>query len=176
MDVATFAGGCFWCLEAPYTHEPGVVGVLAGYMGGHVEHPTYEQVCTETTGHREVVTVWFEPQKVSYQRLLDVFWLQIDPTDPGGQFADRGHQYTTAIYVYSDDQRAMAEDSKEKLEDSGMFDQPIATAIENATLFYPAEDYHQQYYQKEAEHYKRYSIGSGRAGYLEHHPLKRERG
>lgn len=171
-EVATFAGGCFWCLEAPFVHQPGVYGVLAGYMNGHRDWPTYQQVTTGVSGHREVVQVWFNPEEVTYQQLLDIYWLQIDPTDPGGQFADRGEEYRTAIFVHSSEQERLAEASKEQLELSGRFDLPIATEVLPAQDFYPAEDYHQHFYEQRPDYYQQYKAGSGRAGYLEQHPLK----
>lgn len=172
-EVATFAGGCFWCLEAPFEHEPGVLGVVAGYMGGRRPNPTYAQVCTGVTGHREIVQVWFDPNIISYQRLLDIFWLQIDPTDPGGQFTDRGEEYQTAIFTHTNEQAMLAEESKEKLALSGTFSEPIATEIINESTFYPAEDYHQQYYLQKPTRYQQYNQGSGRAGYIKQHPLKK---
>ena len=164
---ATFAGGCFWCMEPPFENLEGVAEVVSGYSGGPEENPTYQEVSAGTTGHREVVQVVYDPARVSYEELLDVFWRQIDPTDPGGQFADRGNQYETAIYYYDDEQKRLAERSRDELAASGRFDKPIVTEILPAGPFYPAEDYHQDYYKKNPTHYKRYRKGSGREGYLE---------
>lgn len=167
LSRATFAGGCFWCMEPPFENLEGVVEVVSGYSGGPEENPTYQQVSAGMTGHREVVQVVYDAAKVSYEELLDVFWRQIDPTDPGGQFADRGNQYETAIYYHDDEQKAQAEASRDALSRSGRFDKPIVTEIVAAGPFYPAEDYHQDYYKKNSTHYKRYRQGSGREGYLE---------
>jgi peptide methionine sulfoxide reductase msrA/msrB len=166
-ETATFAGGCFWCMEPPFEKLDGVIAVTPGYSGGEEKDPTYQQVCSGETGHVEAVQVVFDPKKVSYQELLEVFWRQIDPTDPGGQFADRGSQYQTAIFYHDDDQRRLAEKSKKALAASGLFSKPIATRIEPYTTFYPAEDYHQDYYEKNPVRYKAYRQGSGRQGYLE---------
>lgn len=165
-EVATFAGGCFWCLQGPFEKTEGVKDVTVGYTGGNVENPSYEQVTTGRTGHREAVQVLFDPQKVSYKSLLDIFWRQIDPTDPGGQFADRGEQYKTAVYYHSDDQKRTALESKEELGASGRFSAPIATDVLPAAQFYAAEEYHQKYYLKNPEYYRRYKVGSGREGYI----------
>ncbi len=166
-EMATFAGGCFWCMEPPFEKIDGVISVTPGYAGGEEENPTYQQVCSGETGHVEAVQVVFDPEKVSYQKLLEVFWRQIDPTDPGGQFADRGPQYRTAIFYHDDDQRRLAEKSKEALAGSGRFDKPISTRIEAYTTFYPAEDYHHDYYEKNPVRYQAYRQGSGRQGFLE---------
>ncbi|RMG66424.1 MAG: peptide-methionine (S)-S-oxide reductase [Calditrichaeota bacterium] len=167
LAVATFAGGCFWCMEPPFEELEGVVEVVAGYTGGHVANPTYEQVCSGTTGHYEAVQVTYDPERVSYRQLLEVFWRNIDPTDPGGQFADRGPQYRTAIFYHDEAQRREAEASRKALEESGLFDRPIATQILPAAPFYPAEAYHQDYYKKCPLPYQRYKVGSGRAAFLE---------
>jgi peptide methionine sulfoxide reductase msrA/msrB len=142
------------------------VEVRAGYTGGRIPRPSYEQVSTGKTGHREAVQVRFDPAKISYRELLEVFWRNIDPTDAGGQFADRGEQYQTAIYCYNEEQRRQAEESKAALDRSGTFNRPVVTRIEPAAEFYPAEEYHQGYYLKNAQHYKRYKSGSGREGFL----------
>lgn len=163
---ATFAGGCFWCLEGPFDQLEGVLTTTAGYTGGQVPNPTYEQVSSGTTGHAEALEVTFDPSKVIYEQLLDVFWRNIDPTDPHGQFADQGSQYRTAIFYHSEDQRRLAEASKEALAQSGKFDRPVATTIAPAGAFYPAEDYHQEYYKKYPFRYQLYREGSGRATYL----------
>lgn len=164
--LATFAGGCFWCMEAPFEKLPGVSAVISGYTGGQVVDPTYKAVCSGTTGHAEAIQVHFDETRVSYADLLQVFWRQIDPTDEGGQFADRGNQYRTEIFVHDDAQRAAAEASKQALAASGRFDEPIVTPISTAVTFYAAEEYHQDYYKKNESDYKRYRKGSGREGYL----------
>jgi peptide methionine sulfoxide reductase msrA/msrB len=171
---ATFAGGCFWCMVQPFATLDGVRGVVAGYTGGHAENPTYEQVCTGKTGHCEAVQVAYAPAVVPYRRLLDVFWDQVDPTDPSGQFADRGSQYRTAIFYHDEDQRKAAEESKAALERSGRFKKPVATQILPASAFYPAEEYHQDYHKKNPERYERYRVGSGREAYLRKQRLTRE--
>jgi peptide methionine sulfoxide reductase msrA/msrB len=165
--LATFAGGCFWCMEPPFEHLDGVLEVLSGYTGGSEVDPTYQQVSSGRTGHLEAIQIRFDSERVSYQDLLDVFWRQIDPTDDGGQFADRGSQYATAIFVHDEEQRKLAEASKEALAESWKFDRPIVTAIVPAGPFYPAETYHQDYYEKNPTHYKMYRKGSGREGFLE---------
>jgi peptide-methionine (S)-S-oxide reductase len=167
--LATFAGGCFWCMVHPFDRIPGVLAVVSGYTGGHVPHPTYEQVTTGTTGHREAVQITFDPEVVSYEALLDVFWRQIDPTDPDGQFVDRGPSYRTAIFYHDDVQRQLAEASKAALAGSGRFSRPIVTEILPAGPFYPAEAYHQDFYRKAPDHYARYRAGSGRDLFLERH-------
>ncbi|MDN7225721.1 peptide-methionine (S)-S-oxide reductase MsrA [Planococcus liqunii] len=166
-EKATFAGGCFWCMVKPFDSYEGIESVVSGYTGGHVENPTYEQVCSETTGHYEAVQITFQPDVFPYEKLLEVFWSQIDPTDAGGQFFDRGQSYQTAIFYHSEEQRIAAEQSKHDLENSGKFSKPIATKILEAKPFYLAEGYHQDYYKKNPAHYNRYSVGSGRAGFIE---------
>ena len=166
VQTATFAGGCFWCLEQPIEALDGVQNVVSGYAGGHVENPTYQQVLSGTTGHREAVQITFAPQMISYEQLLDIFWRQIDPTDAGGQFADRGEQYKTAIFYHDETQKALAEESKRQLDASGKFDRPIATEILPFTDFYAAEEYHQDYYTKCPLNYESYKWGSGRAPFL----------
>ncbi|WP_277093000.1 peptide-methionine (S)-S-oxide reductase MsrA [Alicyclobacillus mali (ex Roth et al. 2021)] len=166
-ERATFAGGCFWCMVKPFDQWPGVIRVVSGYTGGHQENPTYEEVCSGTTGHVEAVQITFDPTVFPYERLLDVYWQQIDPTDAGGQFVDRGSSYRTAIFVHSEEQRKIAEASKRRLEESGRFDRPIVTPILDATPFYPAEAYHQDFYRKQPEHYRAYRSGSGRDAFLQ---------
>ena len=166
-DIATFGGGCFWCMESPYDRLPGVIRVIPGYTGGHTKNPTYEQVCTGTTGHAEAVQITFDPKKISYETLLDVFWHNIDPTTKNQQFADFGTQYRTVVFYHSDEQRRLAESTKKRWDKSGIFGAPIVTEITPASAFYPAEDYHVCYYKKNPGHYERYRRGSGRAGYLE---------
>ncbi len=164
--AALFAGGCFWCMETPFEKLDGVLQVLSGYSGGPEKNPSYEQVSAGSTGHRETVKVTYDPAKITYEALLETFWRQIDPTDAGGQFADRGSQYRTAIFYGTEEERKAAETSKAALGSSGRFAGPIATEILPASEFYPAEDYHQDYYIKNHDHYMRYRIGSGREGYL----------
>lgn len=165
-ETATFGGGCFWCMEGPFKQLPGVASVTSGYSGGTVAHPTYEDVSSGRTGHAEVIQIVYDPAKVTYDQLLDVFWRNIDPTDPGGQFADQGSQYRTVIFTHTEAQRQAAEASEQKLAASGKFDQPIVTEITPAVPFYPAEDYHQGYSEKNPLQYNRYKQGSGRAGFL----------
>jgi peptide methionine sulfoxide reductase msrA/msrB len=167
MEKATFAGGCFWCMESPFEELEGVREVLAGYTGGHKEDPTYEEVTTGKTGHYEAVQITFDPEVISYSELLDVFWRQINPTDIRGQFADRGEQYKTAVFYHSDEQKRLAEESKEKLQTSGKFQNTIVTEILPASTFYVAEEYHQDYYKKSPVRYKLYRAGSGRETYLQ---------
>ncbi len=167
MKKAIFAGGCFWCMEPPYERLKGVKEVEVGYTGGKKVNPTYEEVSSGTTGHLEAVEVTYDPKVVSYSALLDVFWRSIDPTDAGGQFADRGRQYESVIFYVDEQQRQEAERSKAALSESGRFDKPIVTAIKKATTFYKAEDYHQHYYQTNSTHYKNYSVLSGRVPFLE---------
>lgn len=166
-ETATFAGGCFWCMEPPFEKLDGVKDVIAGYTGGRVENPSYEDVSAGYTGHYEAVQITFDPAVISYPELLEVFWRNIDPIDRGGQFADKGTQYKTAIFYHSNMQKDEAEISKLALANSGKFKEPIATLILPAVKFYKAEEYHQDYYKKNAAHYNRYKVGSGRAGYIE---------
>ena len=161
-SLATFAGGCFWCMVKPFDRYDGVLSVVSGYTGGDVENPSYELVCTNTTGHREAVQITFDEEIISYEELLDIFWRQIDPTDSGGQFFDRGESYQTAIYYHTPDQQRLAEKSKSELDASGKFDKPIATEIRAVKPFYKAEEGHQNYYMKNPTHYNRYAVGSGR--------------
>ncbi len=167
LEKAVFAGGCFWCMEPPFESLDGVKEVVSGYTGGHKEDPTYEEVSTGVTGHAEAVMVIYDPAKVSYEKLLEVFWQNIDPTDPGGQFVDRGSQYRTAVFYLTERQKALALKSREELAKSGRFKKPIVTEILPASRFYPAEGYHQDYYMKNPERYKYYSSGSGRDRFLE---------
>jgi len=167
LAEATFAGGCFWCMEPPFDKLAGVVSTTSGYTGGQVKNPSYEQVSAGGTGHAESVRVVYDPAKVSYQKLLDVFWHNVDPLDAAGQFCDKGHQYRTAIFYHDDEQRRLAEASKAALEASGRLRQPIVTEIVPAATFYPAEDYHQDYYQKNPIRYRFYRYGCGRDKRLE---------
>jgi peptide methionine sulfoxide reductase msrA/msrB len=166
-DYATFAGGCFWCMEPPFEELDGVIDVITGYTGGDTENPSYEQVCSGTTGHYEAIQVTYDAGIISFDKLLDVFWRHIDPTDAGGQFADRGSQYQTAVFYHNDKQKETAEASKTALNNSGRFDKPIATKIFPHTVFYPAEDYHQDYYKKSSTRYYLYKKASGREDILE---------
>lgn len=166
---ATFAGGCFWCMASPFEETSGIIQVVSGYTGGHTENPSYKQVCSETTGHYEAVQITFDPAKITYQELLDIYWRQIDPTDTGGQFFDRGPSYQTVIFYHSEEQRCQAESSKKALDASGRFERPIATKILPAQTFYPAEDYHQDYHRKNSCHYNRYRQGSGRDAFIARH-------
>ena len=165
-EKATFAGGCFWCMQPVFDRVPGVVSTTVGYTGGQKENPTYEQVSSGKTGHAEAIEVVYDPSKISYSQLLDSFWHSVDPTDRGGQFVDRGSQYRTAVFYQDEKQKELAEQSKQKIAASGEFDGPIATEITAASKFYPAEEYHQKYYIKNAGHYALYKVGSGREGFL----------
>lgn len=148
-ETAIFAGGCFWCMVHPFDQQPGIIKVVSGYTGGHVPHPTYEEVCSHTTGHTEAVEITFDPAIISYAELVEIYWRQTDPTDAMGQFQDRGDSYRPVIFVNSPEQRAIAEASKQALIDSGRFNEPIVTQIKAAKPFYPAEEYHQDFYKKE---------------------------
>jgi len=159
---ATFAGGCFWCMEGPFDHVPGVVSTTSGYTGGNVKKPSYEQVSSGATGHAESVDVVYDPAKVTYAQLLDVFWHNVDPLDGGGQFCDRGNQYRTAIFYHDAEQQRLAEESKQALEASGRFKKKIVTQIVPAGEFYAAEDYHQDYYLRNPIRYKYYRFNCGR--------------
>jgi peptide methionine sulfoxide reductase msrA/msrB len=167
LEKATFAGGCFWCMTPPFEKLDGVKEVISGYTGGNTVNPTYEDVTSETTGHRESVEVIYDPSRVGYEKLLDVFWKQINPTDAGGQFVDRGPSYKSAIFYHNEEQKRLAEESKKKLAESGRFDKPIVTEILPAGPFYRAEDYHQDYWKKNPVRYKFYRFNSGRDQYLE---------
>jgi peptide-methionine (S)-S-oxide reductase len=160
--VATFGGGCFWCMEPPYDKLDGVKSTVSGYMGGHVKNPTYEQVSSGGSGHAEVVQVTYDPDLVSYEKLLEVFWRNVDPFDAGGQFCDRGDSYRTTIFYHTQAQERAAHISKERLEDSQRFVQPVVTEITEAGEFYPAEDYHQNYYEKNPLRYNYYRWQCGR--------------
>jgi peptide methionine sulfoxide reductase msrA/msrB len=166
-ELATFAGGCFWCMEPPFEELEGLIDVITGYTGGDTENPSYEQVCSGTTGHYEAIQVKYDPEIIGYEKLLDVFWRHIDPTDEGGQFADRGSQYRTAVFYHNDTQKEAAEASKMALNNSGRFDKPVATKILPYSVFYPAEDYHQDYYKKSSNRYYLYKKASGREDYLQ---------
>ncbi|WP_034670562.1 peptide-methionine (S)-S-oxide reductase MsrA [Ectobacillus panaciterrae] len=168
-ELATFAGGCFWCMVKPFDEIDGIYGIVSGYTGGHIENPTYKEVCSETTGHYEAVQITFDPSRISYDELLEMYWRQIDPTDPGGQFHDRGQSYETVIFYHTEEQRQKAEASKKALGESGRFKKPIATKILPAKPFYPAEEYHQDYYKKNPFRYELYRKGSGRDAFIKEH-------
>ncbi len=166
-QIATFAGGCFWCTESDFEKVHGVTQVISGYTGGYKADPTYQEVSAGTTGHVEAVQVYFDPDIVSYKDLLDVFWRHVNPTDPGGQFVDRGSQYRSEIFYHNESQKQQALDSKKALEKSMVFDKPVVTGITKFEKFYPAETYHQDYYKKNPYRYKYYRWGSGRDRFLE---------
>ncbi len=166
LKRATFAGGCFWCTESDYEKIPGVIEAISGYTGGPEKTPTYNQVSSGTTGHAEAVQVIYDPTVVSYDQLLDAYWRHVNPTDADGQFVDRGSQYRSAIFYHNDNQRLLAEQSKEKLAQSGRFDKPIVTKIVKLDQFYPAEEYHQDYHKKNPLRYKFYRAGSGRDQFI----------
>lgn len=167
MEKATFAGGCFWCMVKPFVEWDGIEKVTSGYMGGHVENPTYEDVKSGESGHLEVVQIEYNPNIFPYEKLLEIYWMQIDPTDDGGQFHDRGESYKTAIFYHTEEQRKLAEKSKLKLEASGKFKKPIVTEIRPAKTFYVAEDYHQDFYKKNPAHYEKDRKKSGRDEFIE---------
>jgi peptide methionine sulfoxide reductase msrA/msrB len=167
LKIATFAGGCFWCSESDFEKISGVARVTSGYTGGKKENPTYEEVSSGVTGHVEAIQVYYDPEKVSYEKLLEVFWRHIDPTDSGGQFVDRGPQYASAIFYHDEEQKQAAEKSKKELGKSGKFAKPIVTPILKFTRFYDAEEYHQDYYKKNPLRYTYYRQGSGRDRFLE---------
>ncbi len=168
-EKATFAGGCFWCMVQPFDELPGIQSILSGYMGGTVDHPTYEQVKTGETGHFEVVQITFDSETFSYDQLLDLYWPQIDPTDDGGQFHDRGSQYRTAIFYENENQRIKAEETKKKLQESNRFKKRIVTEVLPASTFYVAEDDHQDFYKKQPNHYKQDRNESGRDTFIQSH-------
>jgi peptide-methionine (S)-S-oxide reductase len=161
-EVAVFAGGCFWCVESDFDNVPGVLATVSGYTGGPTADPTYKQVSAGGTGHLEAVQITFDPKRVSYETLLEVFWRSVDPTDAGGQFCDRGSSYATAIFASSPRQVELARASKQRLQESNKLKRPIATPILEAARFYPAEDYHQDYYHKNPLRYRLYRFNCGR--------------
>lgn len=166
LQKATFAGGCFWCMEDPFQSQNGIKNAISGYMGGHIKNPTYEQVSSGKSGHLEVIHFQYDPRKISYKELLEIYWRHIDPTDKRGQFTDRGPQYETRIFYHTAYQRLLARRSKQVLEASEIFDEPIVTKIEQADTFYKAEDYHQEYCYLNPEKYAQYKQGSGRPQFL----------
>jgi len=165
--IATFAGGCFWCVEEAFEKVPGVISAVSGYTGGTVASPSYEQVMTKTTGHAEAVQITYDPGKVSYTQLVDWFWRNIDPVDARGQFCDQGSPYRSAIYYHGEEQKKVAEETRQALQASGRFKDPIATQVVAAGPFYEAEDYHQDYYKKNPQRYQYYKYGCRRAQRLE---------
>lgn len=166
LETATFAGGCFWCVQSDFYRYNGVIEAVSGYTGGHKGNPTYEDVMSGLSGHLEAVQIRFDPVIISYNKLLEIFWRHVDPTDDSGQFVDRGAQYRTAIFFHDDKQKAAAQSSRLALSRSGRFVKPITTQILPLKIFFPAEDYHQQYYKKNPLHYKFYRANSGRDQFL----------
>lgn len=169
LETATFAGGCFWCMVKPFDQWDGIHRVISGYTGGHVENPTYEIVKSGDSGHYEAVEIQFDPEIFPYEKLLEIFWQQIDPTDAGGQFQDRGDSYRAAIFYHTEEQKIAAERSKADLESSGKFKKPIVTEILKAAPFYDAEDYHQDFYRKNKKEYLEDRNKSGRDEFIEKH-------
>lgn len=162
QETAVLAGGCFWCMVKPFDQWDGVHSVTSGYTGGHTVNPTYEEVCSGETGHTEAVKIVFDPTIISYGELLDIYWEISDPTDAGGQFVNRGSSYRPGVFYLTEEQKLKAEASKKALDISGRFDKPVVTEITSASTFYGAEDYHQDFYQKQPEHYQAYRVRSGR--------------
>ncbi|MBZ6527707.1 peptide-methionine (S)-S-oxide reductase MsrA [Aerococcaceae bacterium DSM 111021] len=162
QETAVLAGGCFWCMVKPFDQWDGVHSVTSGYTGGHTVNPTYEEVCSGETGHTEAVKIVFDPTIISYDELLDIYWEISDPTDAGGQFINRGSSYRPGVFYLTEEQKLKAEASKKALDISGRFDKPVVTEITSASTFYGAEDYHQDFYQKQPEHYQAYRVRSGR--------------
>ncbi|EPB7531785.1 peptide-methionine (S)-S-oxide reductase MsrA, partial [Listeria monocytogenes] len=154
LEKATFAGGCFWCMVKPFDTQPGIEKVVSGYTGGHTVNPTYKEVCSGTTGHTEAIQITFDPAVFPYEKLVEVYWQQTDPTDAAGQFVDRGDSYRPVIFYHNEEQKEIAEKSKAALDASGRFKKPIVTEIAKAETFYPAEEYHQDFYKKEKAHYE----------------------
>ena len=167
IEKATFAGGCFWCMVKPFDQWDGVKSVISGYIGGHIKDPTYEQVKSGTTGHYEAVQIKFDPDLISYEQILSLYWPQVDPTDPDGQFHDRGPQYRSAIFYHTEAQKQLAIVSKQRLESSNRFNQPIVTEILPSSIFYPAETYHQDFYKKNKAEYEKDRQLSGRDSFIE---------
>ncbi len=167
LETAIFAGGCFWCMEPPFERLNGVLDVVSGYTGGHTSNPTYEEASSGTTGHTEAVQISYDPSKISYEKLLEVFWMNIDPTTSNGQFVDVGKQYRPGIFYHSKKQKMLAEASKKNLAQSGRFNKPITVEITEASPFYRAEEYHQDYHKKNPLRYKYYRFSSGRDKFLD---------
>ena len=170
--IATFAGGCFWCTASAFDGTKGILSIESGYTGGHVEHPTYEQVCSGTTGHYEGVRITYDPDIVSYTDLLQIFFRQIDPGDDGGSFMDRGTQYRSAVFYHDLDQKSIVLDVIRKIDGSGQFERPVVTQVLKAEEFYAAEDYHQNYHKKNEIRYRYYRAGSGRDIFIDQHTKK----
>ncbi|MGM0827834.1 MAG: peptide-methionine (S)-S-oxide reductase MsrA [Bacillota bacterium] len=168
-EIATFAGGCFWCMVKPFDELPGIIDVVSGYSGGHLENPTYQDIKAGKSGHYEAVQITYNPDLFPYERLLELYWPQIDPTDDGGQFHDRGDQYRTAIFYHNEHQKQLAEKTKNEIVDSGRFRKPIVTNILPASTFYPAEEYHQKFYKKNPDEYKQDRSNSGRDEFIDNH-------
>lgn len=166
-EIATLAGGCFWCMESSFEGQKGIKKVTSGYMGGHLENPGYDRVSSGSTGHAEVVRIIFDPAQISYKKLLEIFFRQIDPTDKDGSFVDRGSQYRPAIFFHSPEQQARALEMIEAVNDAKIFQAPVAVEVTGASVFYPAEDYHQGYHRKNPVRYKFYREGSGRDRFIE---------
>ncbi|MBK9947019.1 MAG: peptide-methionine (S)-S-oxide reductase MsrA [Nitrospira sp.] len=164
---AYFAGGCFWCMEEAFEKVEGVISVVSGYMGGTAANPTYEEVSAGRTGHAEAVEVTYDPTRVTYQKLLDAFWHNVDPLTPNAQFCDHGTQYRSAVFYSTEEEKRLTEKSKAMVEQAKKFPAPIVTQLVSAATFYPAEDYHQDYYKKNPLRYKYYKYGCGRANRLE---------
>lgn len=162
QETAILAGGCFWCMVKPFDQWEGVHSVTSGYTGGHTVNPTYEEVCSGETGHTEAVKIVFDPSNISYEQLLDIYWTVSDPTDADGQFINRGSSYRPGIFYLNDEQKAKAEASKRALDQSGRYDKPVVTEITATGPFYDAEEYYQDFYQKDPEHYQAYRVRSGR--------------
>ncbi|HEM1309679.1 TPA: peptide-methionine (S)-S-oxide reductase MsrA [Listeria monocytogenes] len=167
LEKATFAGGCFWCMVKPFDTQPGIEKVISGYTGGHTVNPTYKEVCSGTTGHTEAIQITFDPAVFPYEKLVEVYWQQTDPTDAAGQFVDRGDSYRPVIFYHNEEQKEIAEKSKAALDASGRFKKPIVTEIAKAETFYPAEEYHQDFYKKEKAHYEGYQVASSRAAFID---------
>lgn len=175
LEKATFAGGCFWCMQPFFDRTKGVKKTMVGYTGGHTQNPTYEEVSMGETGHAEAIEVTYDPKEVGYEKLLNIFWRNIDPTAVNAQFVDHGTQYRSAIFYHNEEQKRLALESKKQLGASGKFDKPIATEIVAASTFYPAEEYHQEYYKKSAFRYQMYSENTGRHEFTEKHWGKEEK-
>ncbi|REI01612.1 peptide-methionine (S)-S-oxide reductase [Staphylococcus felis] len=169
MAYATLAGGCFWCLVKPFTSYDGIKKITSGYSGGHTENPTYEEVCSNTTGHVEAVQIEYDDSVISFGSILDIYFKTFDPTDKNGQFFDRGESYRPVIFYHDDNQKDVAEQKIQSLNAQNIFDKPIVTPVEPYRNFYPAEDYHQDYYKKNPMHYEQYQKGSGRKAFIENH-------
>ena len=167
QEKATFAGGCFWCMVKPFDEIEGIISIVSGYTGGHLKDPTYEQVCSGGTGHLEAVQITYDPNLMNYSDLLEMYWPLIDPTDPGGQFHSRGESYQTAIFYHTEEQKRLAEQSKQALAEKATFKKPIVTEIREAKAFYEAEEYHQDFYKKDPQHYQAFRLKSGRDSFAE---------